>query len=316
MSTITDFITHSTDLELSSSQYWSHTDNASLGPTGNMTISMWVKLESAPALNTQMALISKDAAQRSYYIVYEDSAGTKLFRMANSADGSNVQSGTLNQTLTTATWYHLGFIYTASAGTCDVYKNGSSIGQITGLFTSIFDGNAPFNVGAINGGTFFDGLVADVRLWSRALTSGNMTSLYSAPGTFSNGANLEGWWFLNNTLDSSAAHDNSANDNDLTNNGTATFSTTVPYFSETILDAQDATSVDTISTFYLTFPFTLSETMGTPVETLQIRSGWGGQSKATGSWSSGVSKGSGSWSSGQTKGSGNWNNGQSKTLGI
>lgn len=224
--------THSTDLERDSSQYWSIADGAQAGLdiTGNLSISLWFKPESAPAANTQHILASKylpTGNNRSYIFYYEDSGGTKQLTFGVSSDGTsgNTTSGSISQTLSAATWYHLAVVYTAGSGSAEIFVNGSSIGTISSLKTSIFDGGGAFQIGNHhNASAYADGLIDDARIWSRALSGGDVSSLHSAPGSFNNGSSLEGWWKFDNDAD-----DDSGNGNTLDNNNSATFSTDAAY---------------------------------------------------------------------------------------
>lgn len=283
------YTTHSTDLELSSSQYWSITDadQTGLAITGDLSISLWAKLESAPGTDVQFQFVSKDGAagNRGFYFDYQDVSGTKKIHFLACADGTNLSAGTINYTLTVGTWYHVGIIYDASAGSAEAYVNGASIGTISSLDTSIFDSNGAFEIGSNGGGgNYFDGLIGDVRIWSRTITAGEMEDMYTDPATVSNGASLQGWWFLNNTLDTTKAHDNGSNNNDLTNNNTATFSTDTPYHYQTASDTSGE-PLDTFTTSSLVYKISSADITGAPIDTGEIGYDWGATSKNSSSWS-------------------------------
>lgn len=251
--------THSIDLEAGSSQYLSATDSASLSVTGNMTVEMWVKPESQPGTNASFGLVAKYVAegnQRSYMIKYQDSAGTKRLQVITSADGSTVLNGTVDYTLSNGTWYHLAFVYTAASGQCEVFVDGTSVGTITGLSTSLLDGTAAFLIGNDDSNQYFDGLIDDVRLWSTVRTQAQIqdnryTEIDSATG-------LEGSWHLNNALT-----DASGNSNTLTNNGTASFVETTHPQVVTVPAGTLALSGPTVT-------IELSQSITVPVGTLTI----------------------------------------------
>ena len=220
--------TQSLDLESGSSQYAGRADTASLSITGDMTIEMWVKLESAPALDSQMMLVSKwgTTSDLSYELQYQDSGGTKRFIFWNSSTGANSGSATINNTLSLATWTHIAMVYTAASGQIEIYINGSSIGTATGtLLTSLFDNANAFRIGAASptASSYFDGLIDEVRMWDDVRTSGEISTNYKTESV-ENEANLQAHWKLNNVYT-----DETANANTLTASGSPVFSTDVPF---------------------------------------------------------------------------------------
>lgn len=215
--------THSIALATASSQYLSVADTASLSITGDLTLEMWVKFESLTTTNHLLSKYNPTGDQRGY-TMHTD--GTSGIRFVTSTDGTagTVVSTALAYTFSTATWYHIALVYTASAGTAQVYINGSSIGTMTSQNTSLYDNTSDFAIGSRgDGAEYFDGLIDDVRVWNDIRTGSEISTNYQTElvGTE---ANLQGYWKLNNGL-----LDETTNNNDLTNNGSATFSTDIPF---------------------------------------------------------------------------------------
>ena len=102
-------------------------DSASLSITGNMTAEYWIKFDSLPNTLYPFETISKYGGgtnQRAWAYGYGDNAGTKKFVATISSDGTGVAltRAELNySSITTGTWYHIAYVYTAAAGTVDVY---------------------------------------------------------------------------------------------------------------------------------------------------------------------------------------------------
>jgi hypothetical protein len=224
--------THSTDLESGSSQAW-YIPNASitgLNIAGSMTVSGWFKLESSPASGASYQMIAKwgsDGYQ--YNMQYWNNSGTfklRCFTSSTSGEGSIV-GGSLTQTLTTGTWYHIAWVYTAVTGSIQIYVNGSSIGTITGLSAALYAlGTAAFIIGAEGNtpsSTYYDGLIDDVQVYSNNTVS--ISDLYNSPCNVSDSASgLQGRWRFDNN-----GEDSTSNNNDLINANTATFTTDVAY---------------------------------------------------------------------------------------
>lgn len=169
-----------------SSQYLSRADNASLSITGDMTLSMWVYISTQPS-GTYYVLGSKylgTGNQRSFEFRYGDVAGTKKFEFRNSSDGTgaNTAIGTIDSSLATTTWTHVVCVYTASAGTAQIYVNGSSVGTISSLKTNIFDSTALYGIGGNNNGDgdFLNGSLDEYGIWSRTLSGAEITALYNS----------------------------------------------------------------------------------------------------------------------------------------
>jgi len=230
--------TYSTDLENATAQNWSITDASQTGLdlTGDFTIQLWVKLESEPAAGEVYGLIDKyqgTGDNRSYYISYQKSGGGTLqFEVGINSTGlaGGDTYGTLNYTLGTSAAKHLSFNYDASAGTTEIVVNGTSIGTISSLATSIANKAAPFTIGGAAPGVGtpgFDGLIDDVRVWNTLTVSDYTCEILGTETGL-----VAYWQFENNALDLTS------NNNDLTNNNSATFPLT-PLFTYCDLGSTD-----------------------------------------------------------------------------
>lgn len=157
-------------------------DSATLSLTGNHTIAFWINYSSVASL---VALVNKFVSsgnQQSWLYRYGDNSGTKQFIINLSSNGSSNTQKTYNYTLSTGTWYHMAFVYTASAGSVGIYLNGVLLSTQTGLPTSIYDSTAPLEVGGYdNGGnTVSNATFDEIGLWSRALTADEVSQLYNS----------------------------------------------------------------------------------------------------------------------------------------
>lgn len=231
--------THAVDIEIDSVQYLSVADSASLSITGNMTFECWVKLESNPGVGDRRIFCAKwdsVGSKKSYIFGYQNPAGTYQILFGTSNDGSAQNMQTINYTLTLGTWTHIAIAYNASAGTAECYINGTSIGTITGLHTSIHDNNSEFWVGGRTGGVFnnefYDGMLDDMRLWNTTRTAPQISVNYRIQMSGTESGLAAYWRFNNNALDTTS------NGNNLTNNG-ATFSDqSIPFVGGTAFKAE------------------------------------------------------------------------------
>lgn len=185
------FSENAADFERDNSERFSAADSASLSITGDMSFCVWINPESA-LVDTERVVSAKSLStgdQRGFYLgianyvgsQYEISAGTKgLFVQITNAGASNgVQKG-VNLAWEVGVWHHICFSYTAAGGSVEFYLDGASQGTKTGFPTSQFDNTAPFELAAVQGIIFFDGLMQDALLWNVALTDANVTTTYDA----------------------------------------------------------------------------------------------------------------------------------------
>lgn len=165
---------------------WLEIDDASqsgLDLSGALSIACWFKIETSASDN--MVLVAKwdnsTPANQQYILQYQDQ--TPRIQWA-AYDGTNYRVHTYNINLTDGTDYHL-VLTQSSAGTTNMYLNGSSVGSTGGTaITSIQDTGQEFQIGARqSGGTdemFWDGVINQVLVYSKELTSTNVGDLYNS----------------------------------------------------------------------------------------------------------------------------------------
>ena len=205
-------LTQSLELNAASSEYATAADSATLSVTGNLTIEGWVYLLSAPGSGTQYTFGAKYTGagnQRGYSFWYFNNAGTPQFGLTISSTGANASAATVNHTLSTSTWTHVACVYTASTGGVEFFVNGSSVGTATGLFTSIFDNTALFQLGRENTSFYMDGYMNLWRVWNTTRTGTQINN--EKCNVLGSTTNLSAEWTLDNTY-----NDNSGNSNTLT----------------------------------------------------------------------------------------------------
>ena len=106
---------------------------------------------------------------------------TPYVRLRNGTAHYFIQSST---TISTGTWYHVGFVKEGS--TVTLYLNGTQVGQntsVTGLddyFKNLVIGGYTDDSPAIP--YYYDGLISDIYIYNDALTSIEVTALYNESG--------------------------------------------------------------------------------------------------------------------------------------
>jgi len=175
------------DLEASSTQSLSIADASQTGLdlTGDFTFEFWVKFESLPSSGAFMWLIGKDdSGQRQYDFRLHNDGGTLKLEVFIFQDGTTYDNVTANWTPSTGTWYHVALtcdISNTIATEFEFFVDGSSIGNgsvvTDGSVATIQNATAVFYLGyfGTGGGSYLDGQLDDVRIWSDIRTSTEIT---------------------------------------------------------------------------------------------------------------------------------------------
>jgi hypothetical protein len=153
--------------------------------SGDFTLGFWVKFNSLPGVEGEMYFINKyggSSGTDSYLLELYNAGGTLELYGVTCADGSTPHAAEQSWTPSTATWYYVNMVYTASAHTVKFYINGSAISvAIDVTDTSIYNGTAPFVVGAYNNGSnTLDGIMDEIGVWSRVLSETEIYTLYNS----------------------------------------------------------------------------------------------------------------------------------------
>ena len=220
--------TYTTDLESTSSQYWSITDanQTGLAITGDITIEAWINLESMPStLATNENVVTKRGSAVIGYqldIISSYNDGTLRFiYWDNSSNSSQIRTSSAFLTSSElGDWIHLAIAVDVSAHTASFYKNGSSVSSTVDSTnaSSIGSDSTEFRIGALgNNSNYFDGKIDDVRVYNTIRSGADIADDYNCSLAGSE-SNLQGYWRFDNN-----GNDSTSNSNDLTNNNSATF---------------------------------------------------------------------------------------------
>jgi hypothetical protein len=171
--------------------------------TGDLTLSYWFNTDSLTANRGLFYIGSFSNAQGELQVnIY---ANSMRFR---------VEGGTKTKllditSLSTGTWYHIGFVYKAGdISGSKVYLNGA---EQTTTDTGTFPSSLPFSglktiIGGYYGtGNTFGGKMSNVSIWNTDLTSAQVTELYNQgkPSNLNNHSaysNLVSWWQLGENM--------------------------------------------------------------------------------------------------------------------
>lgn len=153
-------------------------DNASLDITGDLTIAAWIKTSSLVANMTIVSKSSGGITNVPYEFRFNNSTNGYLILLR--AGASDYGFYTANTAISNNTWTLVGV--SVSGTTPTFYINGSVV-------TATQDRNYPatitanaqnLDIGSRNGNLFYNGNADEIGIWSRALTSGEWSSLYNS----------------------------------------------------------------------------------------------------------------------------------------
>lgn len=213
--------TQCTDLESSSSQYWSRASGSLTGITftDDFVVSAWVKLESY----ADMSLVSRYNGASGWTLDILSTGQVRLRgRNASSANFSDVLS---YQSLPLNKWVHVAVqldmsAFTATDTTSYIMIDGVNVPSAvsrsgTNPTALVQAGN--LEIGASNGGTLpFDGKIAQVAIYSAKVTQANIRATIGQTLSGSETSLIGAWTFNGN------GNDSDSNGNNLTAQGSAT----------------------------------------------------------------------------------------------
>jgi len=152
-------------------------DTVSLPTTGltpgrsELTLSMWIKPDATTGTNTIY-----DAHYNWYwqFAIRQDGWYTRDSSTGTTGSRDNDLS---MPSLTVGSWQHLAFVYSVSGTTKAIYRNGSPAGSTSTSVNALTSERSGEALSALSDGTYYDGLMDDVRLYSRALNTTEITYL-------------------------------------------------------------------------------------------------------------------------------------------
>ncbi len=162
-----------------SADYHTHADAADFDITGTeayigaqgLAMGAWVYLDST---GTQGILTKWDSGSnnRSYALIYASG-----FAFQVSGDGTASVFKTHSESISTGSWYFVTAKF-ASSTACTVAVNGVPESNTTSIPASIYNGTAPFQIGAQNAGIFLNGRVSLAFLCSSLVSDAQLKDFY------------------------------------------------------------------------------------------------------------------------------------------
>ena len=171
-----------------SSSYIALSNNPINGQS-NISISFWIKPDNVSSDQYVITFINSDGGWHGFGIRISSSAKIQVVR-ANS--GTVTTSENSAATLSTGSWKHI--VVTSSQSEVKIYIDGGldSTHSISGFTTN---NTGEYNIGALkNAGSysqFYDGVLDQVRIFDKKLSSGEVNSLYNETATSAASATID-----------------------------------------------------------------------------------------------------------------------------
>lgn len=170
-------------------------DSLSIATTGKLTISIWMRPDTLNFVNYEgdgyVHWMGKGTSGQQEWLMrmynYASARPNRTSCYAFNLSGGLGSGSYVEETLTKGAWIHLTAIYNYPANLIQIYKNG--VLRDTDHFTdySVVPGNgtAPFRIGTRDFSSYFKGAIDDIRIYSRILSSSEISALYNETNTVS-----------------------------------------------------------------------------------------------------------------------------------
>ena len=148
--------------------------------TGSMTLEAWINAAANPADDGQ--IIAKSSGFGWQFKTSPDvTPHTFGLEVSKTSSTSTQRYSAVTRSLNT--WYHVAGVYNATAGTLDIYVNGIlNDGSLVGTVPlSQFNQAVNVNIGRRTGGYYFNGIIDEVRIYSRALSQTEIQTDMNTP---------------------------------------------------------------------------------------------------------------------------------------
>ena len=167
-------------------------NRAAINLAGSFSLSCWVKMRNRPASGKWTMIAGKGGATESsgdnhnYGIIVDNGAfgsGDGITGLYENTSGSNTIARVSDSA--TGTWRHIGLVHDADANTLTVYIDGVSVAVNSSATATPDPSTVPFTVGRPVASSFapnhayLDALLDDIALFDLALSSAEITELYT-----------------------------------------------------------------------------------------------------------------------------------------
>ena len=163
------------DFEAGNTDWVNLSTSSSFNIAPDISISMWVKIESNPSFTVMLGKDCGSTYTCNQYRMVLDSSRMAGFERASSSSIDNFM--TSNLSLSNGVWYHMVGVGNSTHNL--LYINGLLRG-IVAYSGVLYTTTSPLYIARRGNGGYFDGVIDEVGIWSRALSSEEVSELYNS----------------------------------------------------------------------------------------------------------------------------------------
>jgi len=168
------------DFELASTDYiWTSANQQLNIESHSFTIATWIKIESYSGSGAIATMWNGTNAQSSYYL-YTDAADSKVKFYSITGTGTGGQSVFSSATVSTGAWHFVVADYNRESHSLNLQIDNGTIATTALTNIPIETATNAFVIGSHNGGgNYYDGMIDEMGVWKRTLTTQERTDLYN-----------------------------------------------------------------------------------------------------------------------------------------
>jgi hypothetical protein len=148
------------------------------------SLSLWVNMESTPSVN----MVSKwntTGGNREWTFFHRNSDNKMIFMLFDESATAYIRQISTGTWSTTGTWTHFVATYdgSSSSGGMKIYKDGSSFpsgASDGGVYVAMENKAESMRIGEQDTGYHWDGQIDEVKIYTKELSSGEVTALYNS----------------------------------------------------------------------------------------------------------------------------------------
>jgi hypothetical protein len=167
-------------LNLNGAAQYAQASGAAVNTSNSFTAAAWVRLNSTVGYQTVLSIDGNNVS--GFYLQLSGANGRFVFnRLASDSTSAASTVASATAAPATGTWYHLAGVYNKSANTIALYVNGVLQQSVSYTPKWRANGNTAIGRARFNGGNvdYLNGSIDDARLYSSALTAGQIQTLYN-----------------------------------------------------------------------------------------------------------------------------------------